>query len=47
MAISKGFKADSKIHITEGPLKGLEDAIKMFNHRQCKASIDVEFAGEL
>ena len=47
VAISKGFKVDDKIHITEGPLVGLGSAIKMFNRRQCKASLDVEFAGEL
>ena len=47
VTVSKGFKVNEKIHITQGPLVGHEDAIKKIVRYQRKAYLDIEFAGEL
>ena len=45
--LSKGFKDDDEVYITDGPLVGREDAIKKVIRHQRKVYLDVEFGGEL
>ena len=47
LPISRGVRyADGAIHITEGPLKGMESSIRSLDRRRCTAVIEICVGGE-
>jgi len=45
--ISIGFIEKDKVHITHGPLTGIEGVIKKINRHKREATIEIEFMGRL
>jgi transcriptional antiterminator NusG len=46
ITISKAIREDDRIHITQGPLAGMEGRIKTIDHRKGRATVILPFLGE-